>query len=475
MHIKKKTKIIATIGPASNSFKKIEKMVLSGLNVCRINFSHTDQEEALKIINIIKQVNENLGESVAILGDLQGPKLRLSKFNKVVKLNTESSVILTNIKTTNTSKKLYIDHPTLFKNIKISDTILIDDGKIILKVIVKENNKSITCKVIQGGYVSSRKGVNLPDTKLPFSSLTKKDKEDLKFLIHAKVEWIALSFVRTSKDITELKNILSKHKSKAKIIAKIERPESIKHLKSIARIADGIMIARGDLGIEVPMQKVPVLQKKIIKLCREYTKPVVVATQMMEGMIKNINPTRAETNDVANAVFDRADALMLSGETAIGKYPIRVIKAMTKIILSAEDSYKNMYFKKEPPLKKNNRYLSDSICFYACKLADEVNSKAIITLTHSGYNAQKIATNRPNSFIYVFTHNKKILNSLSLFWGIYGFYYDKFNSTDQTIQDLHNILKRKKILKSGQLVINIGSMPIMDKGKTNMLKIGTIS
>ena len=473
--IKKKTKIIATIGPSCNSYNNLKRMIIAGVNVCRLNFSHTNHEEALRVISIIRKINSEIGSQTAILGDLQGPKIRLGLVKKNTSLKSGEKIYLTNQNAESTSKKLCISYPSLMKDLKINDLVLIDDGKIKLKVI-SLNQKTISCDILNGGRLSSKKGVNLPNTELSFKSITKKDKKDLNFLINHEIDWVALSFVRTSKDIVDLRSIVNQKKSAIKIIAKIEKPEAVKNIKSITRSADAIMIARGDLGIEIPMQKVPIVQKQIIKLCLNYSKPVVVATQLMEGMIQNPITTRAETNDVANAIFDGADALMLSGETAVGKYPYKVVKAMSKIILSVESSYVQSRTKLMLPQKKaNNRYISDSICFYACELADQIQSRAIITLTHSGYNAQKIASNRPNAFVYVFTHNKKILNSLSLFWGIYVFYYDKFHSTDQTIKDLHAFLKRKKILKSDQIVINIGSMPIMDKGMTNMLKVGKIT
>ena len=475
MHIQKKTKIIATIGPSCDSYDMLKKMIMAGVNVCRLNFSHTNHEDALRTISIIRKINSEIGSQVAILGDLQGPKIRLGLVKKNTYLKSGEKIYLTNKNGESSNKKLFIDYSRLIKDLKVDDLVLIDDGKIKLKV-QSVTQQSIACHILNGGIISSRKGVNLPKTELSFKSMTKKDKVDLNFLIKHEVDWIALSFVRTSKDILELRNILNTKKSDIKIIAKIEKPEAVKNIKSITRASDAIMIARGDLGIEIPMQKVPIVQKKIIRLCLNYSKPVVVATQLMEGMIHNSITTRAETNDVANAVFDGADALMLSGETAVGKNPYKVVKAMSKIILSVEGAYLQSRTKLMLPQKKaSTRYISDSICFHACELADQVQSKAIITLTHSGYNAQKIASNRPNSFVYVFTNNKKIVNILSLFWGIYAFYYDKFHSTDDTIKDLHDFLKRKKILKPGQIVINIGSMPIMEKGMTNMLKVGTIT
>lgn len=474
MHIKKKTKIIATIGPSCESYDTLKKMITAGVNVFRLNFSHINHEDAFRIITIIKKINSEIGSQTAILGDLQGPKIRLGLVNKNTYLKSGDKIYLINKKGESSQNKLFIDYPRLMKDLKVDDLVLIDDGKIKLKV-QSINQKTISCNIINGGNLASKKGVNFPKTKLSLKSITQKDKIDLNFLIKHDVDWVALSFVRNSKDILDLRKILNNKHSDLKIIAKIEKPEAVKNIKSITRSSDAIMIARGDLGIEIPMQLVPIVQKRIIKLCLGYSKPVVVATQLMEGMINNSITTRAETNDVANAVFDGADALMLSGETAVGKYPYKVVKAMTKIILSVEGSYLKSRTKLMLPQKKaSKRYISDSICFYACELADQVKSKAIITLTHSGYNAQKIVSNRPNAFVYVFTHNKKIVNSLSLFWGIYVFYYDKFNSTDETIKDLHNLLKTKNILKSGQIVINIGSMPIMEKGMTNMLKVGVI-
>lgn len=471
----KKTKIIATIGPVSNKYETIKKMILNGVNLCRINFSHTSHEDAFKIISLVKKINTETGMKTAILGDLQGPKLRIGDVEKKTVLKAGSKIHLTNKECVCSSKKIFINYPRLNKDLNINDKVLIDDGKIKLKVLTVTKT-TITCEVINGGEISSKKGVNLPSSKLSLKSITLKDKRDLNFSIKNDVEWIALSFVQTAKDIIDLRKLVSKKKSSIKIIAKIEKPQAIKNIKSITRSTDAIMIARGDLGIEVPMQKVPIFQKEIIKLCLSYSKPVVVATQLMEGMINNSITTRAETNDVANAVFDGADALMLSGETAIGKYPVKVVKAMSKIILSVENSNFKLNANIIPPKKKSNtRYISDSICFYACKLADQAQAKAIITLTASGYNAQKICANRPQSFIYVFTHNKKILNTLSLLKGVYTFHYTKFNSTDDTIKDLHKFLIKMKFIKKGDTVVNIGSMPIKEKGMTNMLKLNTVN
>ena len=449
-------------------------MILNSVNLCRINFSHTNHEDAFKIISLVKKINTETGMKTAILGDLQGPKLRIGVVEKKTVLKVGSEIHLTNKECICSSKKIFINYPRLNKDLNINDKVLIDDGKIKLKVL-KVNKTKISCEVINGGEISSKKGVNLPSSKLSLKSITLKDKKDLNFIIKNDVEWVALSFVQTAKDIIDLRKLVSKKKSSIKIIAKIEKPQAIKNIKSITRSTDAIMIARGDLGIEVPMQKVPIFQKEIIKLCLNYSKPVVVATQLMEGMINNSITTRAETNDVANAVFDGADALMLSGETAIGRHPVKVVKAMSKIILSVENSNLKLNANIIPPKKKSNtRYISDSICFYACKLADQAQAKAIITLTASGYNAQKICANRPQSFIYVFTNNYSILNKLSLVWGVKAYYYDGGTTTDQTIIQTKETLRKNKHIKKGDFVINLASTPASEKGMTNMVKLSKV-
>ena len=466
----KRTKIVGTIGPTSLSKKKIRKMILAGLNVCRINFSHCNHEDASKIISIVDELNTELNAHVAILGDLQGPKLRIGNVsnNNVIEKNQLVSVQEGNEISNNTN--IFVNYPNISNDIKVGDKILLDDGKIILKVDGIDGVK-INCIAIQGGKLHSNKGFNLPNTKISLPTITNKDYSDLLFSIENKIEWIALSFVRKGEDVVRLKKIIHEHGGKAKVIAKIEKPEAIKNLNSIISNSDALMVARGDLGVELPTQKVPVLQKKIVRASRKKAKPVIIATQVMESMITNLSPTRAETNDAANAVFDGADALMLSGETSIGKYPTRVIRTISKIILDVEASDERKHFNKYLPFKSNKRYISDSICYQASEIANQVEAKAILAFTASGYNAQKISSNRPNAHICVFTHNRQLLNTLSLIWGVLGFYYNKFDSTDNTIQETQNILIDEKIIKSGDFVINIASMPIKAKGMTNMLKL----
>ena len=470
----KRTKIVATIGPSSLNKKKIKKMILAGLNVCRINFSHCNHNDAQKIIEIIGELNIELNTHVAILGDLQGPKLRIGEVSKNTFINKGEIIDLKHGESISCNKVIFVNYNTLNNDIKLGDKVLLDDGKLILKC-VELNNNNVKCLVVQGGELREKKGLNLPNTKISQPSITKKDFLDLSFCIEKNIEWIALSFVRKSSDILELKEILKKNKSKSRVIAKIEKPEAIKNLNNILKVSDAIMVARGDLGVEIPTQKVPVLQKKIVRAARRNAKPVIIATQVMESMIDNLAPTRAETNDAANAVFDGADALMLSGETSVGKFPTRVVRTISKIILDVEASDERKSFNKFLPLKSNERYISDSICYQASEIANQVEAKAILAFTASGYNAQKISSNRPNAHICVFTHNRQLLNTLSLMWGVLGFYYNNFDSTDNTIEETQAILKESKIITRGDFVINIASMPIKEKGMTNMLKLGKIS
>jgi len=469
----KRTKVVATIGPSSLSRKKIRKMILAGLNVCRINFSHSTHEMALKTIGIINELNQELNSHVAVLGDLQGPKIRVGFVQEQTSLVAGNSIEIKPGNKKSNEHELFVNYNNLCKDLKIADKVLIDDGKIILRATHVHTNK-IICSIIQGGNLKSNKGVNLPNTQITLPAITNKDYSDLLFCLKNNIEWVALSFVRSSQDILDLKKIISSQNGNCKIIAKIEKPEAIKNLKSIIKQADALMVARGDLGVEVPTQKVPVLQKKIVRTSRRHAKPVIIATQVMESMTTNLSPTRAETNDAANAVFDGADALMLSGETSIGQYPVRVVRTISKIILDVEASDERKHFNKFLPFKSNPRYISDSICYQASEIANQVEAKAILAFTASGYNAQKISSNRPNAYICVFTHNRKLLNMLSLIWGVFGFYYNKFDSTDNTIEDTQSILKAGKILKSGDFVINIASMPIKKKGMTNMLKLEKI-
>jgi len=471
----KKTKIVATMGPASTDSKDVLKqMILCGTNVCRLNFSHGSHQDHLKTINMVREINVELDVNVAILADLQGPKIRVGEVeNNDVELVEGADLIITTNECVGTKEKVYLTYQNFPKDVSVGDKVLMDDGKLQVEVVKTNKKDEVLTKVLYGGTLSSKKGVNLPNTKISLPCLTDKDLKDLDFAMAQNVDWIGLSFVRSARDIIELKHIISKQGNAAKVIAKIEKPEAIDDIDDIIIATDALMVARGDLGVEVPMETVPSLQKMMIKKCRSYAKPTIVATQMMESMITNITPTRAEVNDVANAVLDGADAVMLSGETSVGKYPVEVIQAMSKIVREVEKS-DEIYYKEEVPEKNQDRFISDSICFNASRLSARVEARGIITMTFSGYTAYKISSQRPKSDTFVFTENKQILTQLNLVWGVKGYYYDKMVSTDHTIADSKYILKKKGLLKKGDLVINIASVPIEEKGPSNMVKLSYI-
>jgi len=472
-----KTKIIATIGPASSSKDALLKMAAAGMDVCRLNFSHGAYEDHLKVINNIHDINEENKIHIAILADLQGPKIRIGDVEKDgVVLKDGDELIITTLPCIGNSKKVYITYPEFPKDVQSEEKILVDDGKIILTVISSNNKDEVITKVVHGGILSSKKGVNLPNTKVSIPSLTEKDLKDLDFVLQNRVQWIGLSFVRAASDIIELKHIIaSKLKYKRpNVIAKIEKPEAIDDIDNIIKEVDGLMVARGDLGVETPIESVPHIQKMLVRKCIENAKPVIIATQMMESMITNVTPSRAEVNDVANSVIDGADALMLSGETSVGAHPELVIKTMQKIINQVE-STENIYYKNCVPKDQNHpRYISDSIICNSIKLAQQVDAKAVIAMTHSGYSAYKISSFRPQSQIFIFTNNHSLLSTLSLVWGIRGFYYDKFISTDHTVEDIIRKLQKSKYIKEDDYVINIASTPIDEKGKTNMIKLSRV-
>lgn len=470
----KKTKIIATMGPASAEKETLRQMFDQGLNVCRLNFSHGSHEDHKNTIKTILELNEETGNNVAILADLQGPKIRTGEIlDNGVELIEGSEIVITTEEMVGTANCFSINYKQLPQDVKPGEKILLDDGKLRLEIIKTNGSSEITTKVIFGGKLSSHKGVNLPNTKISMPSLTEKDLADLEFALDNNIDWVGLSFVRSARDIIELKHIISNKQAKAKVIAKIEKPEALEDIDQIIDECDGLMVARGDLGVEVPYQNVPLIQKMLIKKCILKAKPAIVATQMMESMIAASSPTRAEVNDVANAVLDGADAVMLSGETSIGKYPVEVIKTMSNIVMEME-SFDGIYNKEEVPEKNQDRFITDSICFNASRLSKRVDAQAILTMSFSGYTAYKISSLRPNAQIFVFTSNKKILTQLSLIWGVTGMYYNKRVSTDHTIADIKHILKQKGLLGKGDMVINIASMPIEELGNSNMLKLSTV-
>lgn len=466
-----KTKIIATYGPACSDIKVMEDMVQSGVDVFRFNMSHGDHKQHIDGYQKVRQINEEHNLNIAILADLQGPKIRLGEVRDNMEvLETGREVEITNKECVSTFKKLYVSYKSLPKEVQIGDAILIDDGKIELKVLSTNRRNKIVAKVINGGKISSNKGVNLPDTKTTVPALTEKDKKDLKFAIANGANWIALSFVRSPQDVLELKEIIGKKNSYMKVMAKIEKPEALTCIDEIIKVSDGIMIARGDLAVEVPQERMPIIQKGIIAKCIRFAKPVVVATQMMESMIENPNPTRAEITDVANAVIDGADAVMLSGETSTGKHPMKVIEIMEKILTTTEN-VSTIYNKEQKADIDSSTYISDAICYNAARISSELGARAIIGMTFSGYTGFVLSSYRPKADIYIFTENHSLLNALSICWGVRAFHYNKFVGTDTSIRDVIRILKENNLLKAGDLAVNIGSMPLSNKGRANMVKV----
>lgn len=469
-----KTKIVATIGPSTSSKEMLKKIITRGVNVCRINLSHSSHKEAKQIIQNIKEANKELHAHTAILADLQGPKIRVGEFKRPITLK-KGDCIYFNTKQNNL-EDIHITYSNFPKDVGVGDRVLLDDGKISLRVLETNKKNRVKLLVLFGGSLKSNKGVNLPNTSTSLPCLTKKDKKDLLFILEEKIEWIGLSFVRSSKDVEVLKRIIKKHqKSKARVVAKIEKSEAIAKIDSIIESADAIMVARGDLGVEVPLHKVPVYQKMIVQKCIRKSRPVVIATQMLESMTSNISATRAEVNDVANSVIDGADAMMLSEETSIGKHPLRAVDTMRKVIKDVEKSKHNIS-KNSPQreLETNERYVSNAICANACAISDKVKAKAIITATYSGYNTIKTSSYRPAAYIYAFTNNHTILNTLSLVWGVKGFHYNGGRTTDQTVLETKEILKKRKYVRKGEMVINIASMPAKERGMTNMMKLSKV-
>jgi pyruvate kinase len=472
--VQSKTKVIATLGPASAPKEILEQMIAAGVDVCRINFSHGSYEDHAAVIHTIRQINVERGYHTAILADLQGPKLRIGDVeNNGVQLNEGDDIVITTEKCVGTEKRVYITYPQFPQDVKIGETVLIDDGKIVL--IVKDTNKDneVVATVVHGGKLSSKKGVNLPNTQISLPCLTKKDLQDLKFALDHGVEWIGLSFVRRASDIQELKHIIARQNKTARVVAKIEKPEAIEEIDGIIAHTDALMVARGDLGVEIPMENVPLIQKMLVKKCLEASIPIIIATQMMESMITNYNATRAEVNDVANAMMDGADAVMLSGETSVGKYPVRVIETVQKILARVE-AFEGIYHKDHKLVSQKSRMLTDAICSNAVRMAEQTGTAAIVAMTHSGYTAFRISSFRPRANIYIFTGNEALLNTLSLVWGVRGFYYDKMVSTDHTIAEIKEILKKDGYVKSDDLMINVASIPMHEFGKSNMIKLSFV-
>ncbi|MCB0794056.1 MAG: pyruvate kinase [Flavobacteriales bacterium] len=466
-----KTKIVATIGPASAPKEVLREMLLHGVDVCRLNFSHGSYDFYARVIEDIRSLDKELDLTTAILADLQGPKLRVGKIDgDGVELAPHAELVLTTKEVIGSAEQVYINYAHFPRDVKPGEHVLLNDGKLKLEVIFSDGKEKVTTRVVHGGVLSSNKGVNLPNTRISLPCLTEKDRNDLEFALSHDVDWIGLSFVRQAADIAELKELIANAGKSARVVAKIEKPEALEQIDPIIDLADALMVARGDLGVEVAMEKVPLIQKELIRKALEKHRPVIVATQMMESMINDITPTRAEVNDVANAVLDHADAVMLSAETSVGKHPVEVVKAMNRILIEMENA-EGMYNVPNPPLEENDRMISDAICIASVRMAAAMEVKAIVTMTHSGYTAFKISSMRPKARVFAFTSNRRILTMLNLVWGVRAEYYDKTVSTDDTISDIKELLIQKGHVEQGGMVINIASMPISDKGMANMLKL----
>jgi len=475
MPSKKKTKIVATLGPATSKKAILKKMILAGVDVFRINFSHADYEDVKERIKMIRELNEEMQVYTSILADLQGPKLRVGVMaGEIVVAPGDEITFVTGEPFEGTSEKVYMNYKNFPQDVKAGERILLDDGKLMFEVVSTNGKDEVKARVIQGGPLKSKKGVNLPNTNISLPALTEKDVKDAIFAVSLDVDWIALSFVRFSQDLIDLRKVIEEHSEhKIPIIAKIEKPEAVENIDKIVAYCDGLMVARGDLGVEVPAQEVPLIQKRLVLRAKKARIPVIIATQMMETMITSLTPTRAEVNDVANSVMDGADAVMLSGETSVGNYPVQVIEKMSSILQSVEGS-DLITVPHDPPHIRTNRYITKSVCYHAAFMANEIKAKAISTLTNSGYTAFQISAWRPSAHILVFTSNKRILTQLNLLWGVKAFYYDKYVSTDETIDDVNMIACKKGFLDVGDMLISLAAMPIKDKGMVNTLRVTEI-
>jgi pyruvate kinase len=475
MPTNKKTKIVATLGPATSTKEVLYDMLQAGVNVFRINFSHADYEGVKERIKMIRDLNKEHNFSAAILGDLQGPKLRVGVMKEDVIVQKGDEIIFaTGEKFEGTAERVYMNYKTFPQDVAPGERILLDDGKLIFEVVSTNKKDEVKTKVVQGGPLKSKKGVNLPNTKISLPALTEKDVKDAIFACEQEVDWMALSFVRHAEDLIELQELIKKHsKHKIPIIAKIEKPEGVQNIEKIVAYCDGLMVARGDLGVEIPAQEVPLIQKKLVLTAKKARIPVIIATQMMETMITSLTPTRAEVNDVANSVMDGADAVMLSGETSVGQYPVQVIEKMCQILESVESS-PLIKVPHDPPHVRTKRYITKAVCFHAAHMANEIKAKAICTLTNSGYTAFQISAWRPESHILVFTPNMRILAQLSLLWGVRAFYYDKYVSTDETIDDISSLAKAGGYVQPGDFTVNLAAMPMAEKGMVNTLRVSEI-
>lgn len=474
MGLYKKTKIVATLGPATSTKEILTQLAAEGVNVFRINFSHAEYDNVEKQIKTIREINKENGYNVAVLADLQGPKLRVGVMEEGVVLEAGDTFVFTTEECTGTKEKAFMTYQSFPRDVKKGEQILVDDGKLQFEVVNTDKKSTVTTKVIVGGPLSSKKGVNLPNTNISLPALTEKDRKDAIFALKQEVDWIALSFVRTPEDLRMLRDLISQNSDyRVPVVAKIEKPEAVENIDALIPYCDGLMVARGDLGVEIPMQEVPLIQKKLVLRAKKARIPVIIATQMMETMIDNSVPTRAEVNDVANSIMDGADAVMLSGETSVGKHPVRVIQKMSQIILSIEDSPIIKVPLKAPHIK-TNRFITKSVCHHAALMANNIEAAAICTLTNSGYTAFQISAWRPNTSVLAFSTDRRILGKLNLLWGVRAYYYDEDLSTDHTVEDINAIIKKLGYVNSGDFVINLTAMPVEERGMVNTLRVSEV-
>tara|TARA_R110001632_G_scaffold19898_1_gene59803 strand:+ start:2586 stop:4013 length:1428 start_codon:yes stop_codon:yes gene_type:complete len=475
MPTNKKTKIVATLGPATDTKETLRDLAIAGVNVFRINFSHADYENVKENVKRIREINEENDFNVAILADLQGPKLRVGVMEEGVVLEDGDEFVFTTEQCIGNKEKAFMTYQNFPRDVKTGEHILVDDGKLMFEVISTDKKLKVVTKVVVGGVLSSKKGVNLPNTNISLPALTEKDRKDAIFALSLHVDWIALSFVRTPEDLRILRDLIAQNSEyRVPVIAKIEKPEAVENIDSLIPYCDGLMVARGDLGVEIPMQEVPLIQKKLVMRAKKARIPVIIATQMMETMIESPVPTRAEVNDVANSIMDGADAVMLSGETSVGKHPIKVIQKMSEIIMSVENS-PLIKVPHEAPHIRTNRFITKAVCHHAALMSKDTNAAAICTLTNSGYTAFQISAWRPQSDVLAFTTQKRILGKLNLLWGVKAYFYDENLSTDDTVLDINRIAKEKKFVKSGDIVINLTSMPVEEHGMVNTLRVSEIN
>ena len=474
MPLNKKTKILATLGPATNTKAILANLVDAGVNVFRINFSHADYANVTARIKDIREINQEKGTNVAVLADLQGPKLRVGIMQEGVVLKDGAVFTFTTEECEGTSEKAFMTYQRFPKDVKVGEKILVDDGKLEFEVTATNKKDEVTTRVVVGGVLSSKKGVNLPNTAISLPALTNKDMKDAVFALEQEVDWMALSFVRNPEDLRKLHDLIKQNSTyRVPVIAKIEKPEAVENIDALIPYCDGLMVARGDLGVEIPMQDVPLIQKKLVQRAKMARIPVIIATQMMETMITNAVPTRAEVNDVANSIMDGADAVMLSGETSVGAHPVKVIEKMTEIIKSVEDS-PLIKVPQAPPHIKTDRFITKAVCHHAALMANDIDATAISTLTHSGYTAFQISAWRPKAHVLAFSSERRILAKMSLLWGVKSFFYDKDVGTDDTVEDINGIAQAKGFVKTNDYVINLTSMPAEAKGMVNTLRVTQI-